>query len=31
VKSRTQDIGIYRPHHHWTFAGDVLFGGTNKL
>jgi hypothetical protein len=31
VKSRTQDIGIYRPHHRWTFAGDVLFGGTNKL
>jgi len=31
VKSRTQDIGVYRPRHHWTFAGDVLFGGTNKL
>ena len=31
VKSRTQDIGIYRPSHHWTFTGDVSFGGTNKL
>jgi homopolymeric O-antigen transport system ATP-binding protein len=31
VKSRIQDIGVYRPRHHWTFAGDVLFGGTNKL
>jgi len=31
VNSRTQDIGIYRPHHHWTFSGDVSFGGTNKL
>ena len=31
VKSRTQDVGIYRPRHRWTFAGDVVFGGTNKL
>jgi ABC-type polysaccharide/polyol phosphate transport system ATPase subunit len=31
VKSRTQDIGIYRPHHRWTFEGDVSFGGSNKL
>ena len=31
VKSRTQDVGIYRPHHRWRFSGDVLFGGTNKL
>jgi ABC-type polysaccharide/polyol phosphate transport system ATPase subunit len=31
VKSRTQDVGIYRPRHRWTFSGDVVFGGTKKL
>jgi ABC-type polysaccharide/polyol phosphate transport system ATPase subunit len=31
VKSRTQDVGIYRPRHRWSFAGDVSFGGTNKI
>ena len=31
VKSRTQDVGIYRPRHRWSFTGDVSFGGTNKL
>jgi ABC-type polysaccharide/polyol phosphate transport system ATPase subunit len=31
VKSRTQDVGIYRPRHRWSFAGDIAFGGTNKL
>jgi len=30
VKSRTQDVGIYRPRHRWSFAGDVTFGGSNK-
>jgi hypothetical protein len=25
VKSRTPDIGIYRPRHHWTFSGGVRF------
>jgi hypothetical protein len=30
VKSRTQDIGVYRPRHRWTFAGDVTFGGPNR-
>jgi ABC-type polysaccharide/polyol phosphate transport system ATPase subunit len=30
VKSRTQDIGVYRPRHRWTFAGDVSFGGPNR-
>jgi ABC-type polysaccharide/polyol phosphate transport system ATPase subunit len=30
VKSRTQDVGIYRPRHRWSFAGDVTFGGTDK-
>ena len=31
VKSRTQDVGIYRPSHRWTFSGDVSFGGSDKL
>jgi hypothetical protein len=26
VNSRTHDVGIYRPHHRWSFAGDVSFG-----
>ena len=25
VKSRTPDVGIYRPQHHWTFSGGVRF------
>ena len=25
VKSRTQDAGIYRPRHSWTFGGGVVF------
>ena len=25
VKSRTHDIGIYRPHHHWTFSPGIRF------
>jgi ABC-type polysaccharide/polyol phosphate transport system ATPase subunit len=25
VKSRTKDVGIYRPKHGWEFAGDVTF------
>jgi ABC-type polysaccharide/polyol phosphate transport system ATPase subunit len=25
VKSRTRDVGIYRPRHHWTFSPNVLF------
>jgi ABC-type polysaccharide/polyol phosphate transport system ATPase subunit len=25
VKSRTPDVGIYRPHHRWMFSGDVTF------
>ncbi len=25
VKSRTPDVGIYRPHHRWVFSGDVMF------
>jgi ABC-type polysaccharide/polyol phosphate transport system ATPase subunit len=25
VKSRTHDVGIYRPRHHWTFSPTVRF------
>ncbi len=25
VKSRTHDVGIYRPRHHWTFSTNVVF------
>jgi ABC-type polysaccharide/polyol phosphate transport system ATPase subunit len=25
TKSRTRDVGIYRPHHHWTFSPGVRF------
>jgi ABC-type polysaccharide/polyol phosphate transport system ATPase subunit len=25
VKSRTKDIGIYRPQHRWTFSSNVKF------
>src|SRR5262249_41183094 len=25
VKSRTHDVGIYRPVHHWSFSGAVSF------
>jgi ABC-type polysaccharide/polyol phosphate transport system ATPase subunit len=25
VKSRTKDVGIYRPPHRWTFSGSVQF------
>jgi ABC-type polysaccharide/polyol phosphate transport system ATPase subunit len=25
VKSRTRDVGIYRPRHHWTFSSNVTF------
>jgi ABC-type polysaccharide/polyol phosphate transport system ATPase subunit len=25
VKSRTKDVGIYRPRHTWRFAGDMTF------
>ena len=26
VKSRTRDVGIYRPRHTWTFSPNVEFG-----
>jgi ABC-type polysaccharide/polyol phosphate transport system ATPase subunit len=25
MKSRTRDVGIYRPRHHWTFSPGVRF------
>ena len=25
VKSRTHDVGIYRPHHRWSFSANVRF------
>jgi hypothetical protein len=25
VKSRTRDVGVYRPRHHWTFSPEVRF------
>ena len=25
VKSRTKDVGIYRPRHHWAFTGELTF------
>ena len=25
VKSRTKDVGIYRPHHEWQFSGPISF------
>jgi len=28
VKSRTHDVGIYRPKHHWSFSGDIAFTRT---
>jgi len=28
VKSRTRDVGIYRPQHHWTFSPGVQFKKT---
>lgn len=30
VKSRTRDVGIYRPHHRWSFSGDVVFSDTHE-
>jgi ABC-type polysaccharide/polyol phosphate transport system ATPase subunit len=26
VKSRTKDVGIYRPRHSWHFSGDLALG-----
>jgi ABC-type polysaccharide/polyol phosphate transport system ATPase subunit len=29
VKSRTPDVGIYRPHHSWSFTGDIAFSDSH--
>ena len=28
VKSRTHDVGIYRPRHRWAFSSGVRFKST---
>jgi hypothetical protein len=28
VKSRTKDVGIYRPRHAWRFSDGVTFART---
>jgi hypothetical protein len=25
VKSRTKDVGIYRPDHRWAFSSNIRF------
>ena len=30
VKSRTKDVGIYRPRHTWRFSGNVRFAETRS-
>jgi ABC-type polysaccharide/polyol phosphate transport system ATPase subunit len=30
VKSRTHDVGIYRPHHRWSFSGEISFVDTSQ-
>jgi ABC-type polysaccharide/polyol phosphate transport system ATPase subunit len=30
VKSRTKDVGIYRPRHEWRFSGRVAFERTDE-
>ena len=29
IKSRTRDVGIYRPRHRWTFSPGVQFKATD--
>jgi hypothetical protein len=29
VKSRTKDVGIYRPRHEWQFRGEMTFRRTD--
>ena len=31
MKSRTKDVGIYRPRHTWRFTGDVRFKKTGRM
>jgi ABC-type polysaccharide/polyol phosphate transport system ATPase subunit len=30
VKSRTKDVGIYRPRHHWRFSDAIAFKHTGE-
>jgi hypothetical protein len=30
VKSRTRDVGIYRPRHRWTFSAGVQFEADDR-
>ena len=30
VKSRTKDVGVFRPRHRWEFSPSVQFGPTLK-
>ena len=30
VKSRTKDVGIYRPRHHWAFSDSLRFERTGS-
>ena len=30
VKSRTKDVGIYRPAHEWSFSGPIAFTATES-
>ena len=30
VKSRTKDVGIYRPAHHWIFSDNITFKKTDE-
>ena len=30
IKSRTRDVGIYRPRHQWTFSAGVEFTKDTK-
>ena len=30
IKSRTKDVGIYRPRHTWRFSGDMTFDDARR-
>ena len=31
VKSRTHDVGIYRPRHRWSFSGEISFVDSSEI
>ena len=31
VKSRTHDVGIYRPRHRWSFSGEISFIDSSEI